>query len=285
MPRLTETQLAQRAHGMGSTDVVRALGLSPYAKAKPWDVWCEKTGAPVPRRPTTPEQDWGHAQERLILDWYASRLPQGWAEVNADCGTVMCDDPSWLMATPDALRADSGVECKNVGVWMGAEWDEWLSDGVPQHVIAQCHIGMYVTGLRMWDVVASLGGTPPKIWTLQYDENLAGLLVEGARAFWQSVCARQHPPIDGSETCKKYLRAAYPREGRDLIEADAGANALGFERYSAFVRAKEAEKKYKEIDNLLLSKLAGARGIKGDGWQFTVNDRSTRFTAKGLAEE
>lgn len=286
MPRLTPEQLASRKLGMGATDVVEALGLSPYEGAGPMRLFLRKT------QPDLADDDaaegdwleWGHIQEPVILAWYERATGNKCVEG----GHVPSLTDPWLWATLDAsvMGESRIVEVKHVGSNMARHWDAYAEDGIPRYVRAQVTIGMYCSGKRLADVVASVGGRPPHVWTVEYDPELAALLVDGARAFWRNCEARVAPPLDATPATKDYLRRKYPADERAMREAVGGEESLGTMRAAWAEAHKKAADTIAKLDAQLLEACADAKGIQGEGWKMTWKlgkdgKRRQRFTVQG----
>src|ERR1019366_1139059 len=133
MPRLSEAQLADRANGMGSTDVVDVCDLAPWQGAGPWRVWNDKLGIVKPE-PPTPEQEWGHTQELVIGAWYIANVDH--APLQSHLSTFHPSNP-FLWATLDMIGPDRIVEVKNVGGFMCRAGGRTDPDGGPHYVRAQ----------------------------------------------------------------------------------------------------------------------------------------------------
>jgi hypothetical protein len=149
---------------------------------------------------------------------------------------------------------------------------------------------MHCHGARQTDVVASIGGRPPHVWTVFYDEELAGLLLSGADRFWRLVEDGVPPPLDHTEASKAYLLSKYPcNADRRIIPATPEADAIAYERIEATRTGGDAERTRKACDARLLAIVGEADGIKGEGWGMTWKVgaggvRRSRFTGKGLEE-
>lgn len=284
MPRLTPQELASRKLGLGSTDVVEALGLAPWEGAGPMRLYLAKTtDEPETDRDNEDHLEWGHLQEPIILAWYESKTG---AKVIPG-GHVPHRDHLWLWASLDGFTPDRNVEIKNVASNMASHWDSYAEDGIPRYVRAQVTIGMACSGKRLCDVVASVGGRPPHVWTVEYDEELASLLIDGACRFWQNTVDRISPPLDATPATKEYLRRTYPSNvDRVIVDAWEEADVLAEERM-VWMSRESAAKREKDIRDAKLMALIGDRdGVNGDTWKMTWKldkngVRRSRFTARG----
>jgi predicted phage-related endonuclease len=232
-----------------------------------------------------PELEWGHVMEPVILAWYeretgAKVLPGG---------QVQHRSLPWLWSTLDAkvIGAPRNVEIKNVASNMGVHWDAYSDDGVPRYVRAQVTIGMACTGATSCDVVASVGGRPPHVWTVPWDPDLGALLIRGAERFWASVVKRQAPTLDGTSASKAYLRARYPSNAdRVIVPADEETDAFGKKRIELKRACDEAASEIDRLDAEIMALVGSHDGAEGDGWKMTWKIdkngvRRQRFTVKG----
>jgi putative phage-type endonuclease len=292
MPRLSTSELEARTQGMGSTDIVEVLGLSPWRNAGPMRVYMAKTRQVLDDEGTEDddeeidELEWGHVMEPVILAEVAKR--RGWPVI--PCGQVECPGEPWMWATLDAAIVGEAeiLEIKNVGCpRLYRHWDVSDPDGIPRYVRAQVTIAMLCRSAKRAHVCASIGGRPPHVWTIEYDAELARLLVQGGRKFWfDHVIMRQRPPLDHTDATRAYLKATYPsNEDRVIVQVDdESLNAKGRRRAEVAALLKSLENEKKMLDAFLLNNVANRDGITGDGWQMTwkVNkngDRRQRFTA------
>ena len=290
MPRLSERELSERRQGMGSTCIVEACNLAPWDGAGPMRLFCEKTGVTSPDDAEEDEDraawlEWGHIQEPIIADWYerthGCQLQLG--------GPVYSREMPNFWATLDrtVIGANKLVEVKNVGSpKLYSHWDTGSADGIPRYVRAQVTVAMRYHGARETDVVASIGGRPPRVWTVFYDEELSDLLYAGGLRFWQMVVDGQAPPLDATDATRAYLKNKYPANiDRVMREVeDEQVHRIASSRAEAAETEKRAVATKKAADAFLMDRCGDADGIFGSWGKFTwkVNAagvRSSRFTA------
>jgi putative phage-type endonuclease len=273
VPRLSPEELAHRRTGMGSTCIVEANGLAPWKGAGPMRLFCEKMGIVSPDDEQEIADDgwleWGHCMEPVIADWYERergvKLLPG--------GQIPSQEHPFIWATADRsiVGANKLLEVKNVGSpALYSHWNTTSEDGIPDYVRAQVHVAMYCHGSRECDVVASIGGRPPHVWTVFYDPELADLLIDGAVRFWQLVQDGTPPPLDATPASKVYLRAKYPRNTDPVVDpADEETHALALERLEAMTTARDAEKRKDALDAMLMDRIGTRDGLYGEGWRMT----------------
>ena len=276
--------------------MVEANGLAPWKNAGPMRLYCEKLGIVSSDDQDEDERaereqwlEWGHVQEPVIADWYERtagvRLQLG--------GHVTSVLHPWLWATLDRtiIGANKLVEIKNVGApQLFSHWDVSSPDGVPRYVRAQVTVAMYVHGARETDVVASIGGRPPHVWTVFYDEELAEMLIAGAVRCWAMVTAMHPPPLDHTEASRAYLLAKYPcNADRVMLDATPEADAIAEEMIAVARQVSDGEKARKLGYARLLNLVGDADGIAGNGWKITWKTdkngvRRPRFSGNGAEE-
>lgn len=271
---------------MGSSDVVEACGLAPWSGAGPMRLWMLKTGQlteePDPTRDA--HLEWGHRQEPLLLRWYEEQL----GATLLPGGHVPHRHHDWLWATLDGKASDVVVEAKHVGPSMAHHWTEAQEDGVPRYVRAQCLIGQACLGARATDVVASVGGRPPHVWRVAWDDELAELLIEGAHRLWRLVESRTAPKLDATDASLEWIRKRYPtNEDRVVLEADWRVEDIAARRMAAMVQEEDAKVAKRLADLDLLEAIGPHDGIRGDGWSMSHRVdkngvRRQRFTSKGV---
>lgn len=292
MPRLSPEQIAARTQGLGSTDLVEvalsAKGLVPWAGASPMRVYCRKKGLIAEDEPT-PEQEWGHWQEELLLRWYEHST----GNETLPGGHIPHPTEPWLWATIDAKAIGEPriVECKNVGRWMTKGWDENLEDGVPHHVRAQAVIACACARAKEVDIVASIAGMPAKVWRIPYDAELADMLINVGRKFWhENVLADVAPELDDTSATRAYLDAKYPKELAPVI-LDATPEQVEIGLRLQQTRTELNYHKHAEALAYaeLLEQVGTASGLRCEQWQITWRSnksgkRTPRFTSRGEVE-
>lgn len=287
--------MKSRLSGMGSTDVVEVAGLAPWEGAGPWRVYNAKTGVTPEVDEATEEMAWGNEIEPFLTEWYEGQVGRAYHHFPRGEKRIYSARHPWLWASPDAVEwsAQTGyLEVKNVGSFMAHMWNRADDDGIPDHVRGQVTIGMYCAEVREWTVVAAIGGLPPRIYHVQYDPELAEMMVETGRKFWiDNVMARVPPALDGSDACKEYLRKKWPRDERKRRDSTIEEDKIGQDRAFFAERVATNVAMVKLRDAQLLAALGDAKGIKGDGWQLTswvdkaTGQRRTRFTVKDGGDE
>lgn len=216
---LTPDQLKEHNEGLGGSDAPR------YAHMD-FDLWREKIGdAPVtlydPERAA-----WGSRLEPVVRDWLAEEL-----------GREICNHPTvhhaelpWLVGHLDGitrepqLDAAEGVEIKTTDKLYAHEWGEAGTDAVPIRHVLQVHHYMMITAIRRFHLAVLLGGNHARRYVIEYDPELARMLLERAIAFWQHVTTRTPP----APTELEHVAYLYPTARESLVKASESiVDAIG----------------------------------------------------------
>jgi predicted phage-related endonuclease len=127
----------------------------------------------------------------------------------------------FVLGTPDGIVPDSGrgLEVKTCA-FKNQDWGKPGSDEVPVHYLLQCAQYMAITGLDTWDLAVLFSGNRLEIYTLHRNREMEGQIINAATWFWKThVEPRVPPPIDGSESCSRYLAKKYLIGNQTYIDA------------------------------------------------------------------
>lgn len=262
---LTVEQLRVRKSGLGSTDIVRLSGESPFGTLH--DVYREKVADDDPRPPTE-AQSLGHRLEPVVCEMIAEKFGLSLRESGTERHPIL----PWALSTPDRLvvKADACVavaEAKLVGFHLASHWDD--EEYPPPYVHVQSQWHMTVTRKPVC-YVGALVGTEFRAYVVEHNEDLSCALQEIGNNFWERhIVARVPPPPDGSEGARRMLRAAWPRATRGMLVATAPIDEVAI----AYFDAKRQEDEWAEKRTLAEQQLCVAigehEGIEGDGWKAT----------------
>lgn len=260
---LTTEQLALRKTGLGSTDIVRLSGESPWGTAH--DVYTDKTTDET--KPQNEAMSLGHRLEPIVCELIAEKFGLTLADGLTERHPIV----AWALSTPDRLAMNGksriGVaEAKVVGARLFGHWAE---DEPPSyvHIQAQWHCTITRTPVCY---VGALLGTEFRGYVVEHDPDLGTALLELGDRFWRNhVTARIPPTVDGSESARRMLRAAWPRPGKAVAIATEAIDRIALTCLEA--RAREAEwKDRRELAEQQLCEFIGENeGVDGRGWRAT----------------
>jgi predicted phage-related endonuclease len=272
MPPLSAAQLAMRSGRdgfVGASEIAAVVGVSQWSR--PIDVWLEKTGRAEPE-PSNPRASIGLRAESVLFRWWLEDTGADESLCHVGESTrhplVRCAG-----CTPDTVVTDPDgpivklVQYKCVGARMALFWSD---DGVPSDVEIQCQYEMECMRAETADVVAWLGGTDFRIVTLRRDLEFGAMLLRGAEDFWKHVESDEPPPIDGSESWRKYLQKRYPVvEKEELDPATEEVDRWANESLRSRERIEELGKDQESADNHLRALIGERAGFIGSDYRVT----------------
>jgi putative phage-type endonuclease len=241
MPRLSDEQMAERALGLGASDVATIAGVNPWRSA--FELYLEKIGELDPDARLDDAArgrfERGHRLEDVALEWDRDISGEPFERVNR---TIWHPRLPFLYCHPDARRRPWSRTRRLIEVKTAArKWTE-----VPRHVEAQVAAQMACTGADSVDIVVLGFDGPPTRFLVKRDEQLITALEGLATAFWDRVQRRDPPPMDGSAGASSWLdrrwreepeRLATPEERtliatylshkRSIVEAQAQVDRIG----------------------------------------------------------
>lgn len=233
---LSPAEIEERRHFVGASDAAAIVGVNPYSSA--WDVYAEKTGVEIDRSEMEERFWFGSELEDVIARRFAIRT----GKPVCTWGPAVHPDHPWLRASPDRLLVEepAGLEIKTVSSWEERLWGAEGTDEIPPHVRIQCEINMACHGLPVWHI-AMLGGsfTMKTYLVRRPPADYERMLIRALGRFWhEHVLARVEPPMDGSDGARAWLQQMYPRDTREVRQAETVEELDAIE---AFIAAKRSE--------------------------------------------
>ena len=275
--RVTFAQIRRR--GVGGSDVAGILGLDRWKT--PHDVWAQKLGiAPYEESEAA---RWGKLLEPLVLAEYALREKVALAApAPAEGAPYVITNPKsprflqhrelgWVRATVDAFVAGQrvGVDAKITNPQWARDWGEPGTDAIPRTVLCQAVWYMGVTGFERWDIPVFFANRM-EIYRVRRDDDLFGLLVERCGEFWERYVLRKvPPPLDASESSKRLVARAFPRDLVPLRPATEREAALAAGYMAAEAGIEGWERVLAQARNLLCASIGEAAGIEGPWGKIT----------------
>jgi putative phage-type endonuclease len=208
---MNRDQLIERKRYIGASEAAAACGLSPWQT--PFELWQSKISDGVSDTDSA-AMEWGRRLESVVLAKYGEDTGT-WPE--APCAFRASTEYPWMGCTPDALLTDRVIEVKTAGLSKAREWGEPGSDAVPMQYLLQVTHQMIVTGRRLADIPVLIGGSDYRVYSVEYDPELAAMLIEREREFWRHVEDRTPPDV-------KTIRDAtsrWPKDAGTTIVATA----------------------------------------------------------------
>lgn len=280
-----EKWLEERRKGVTATDISAISGLNPYHTI--YDVFLEKLDLIEPMQETAPMR-WGRKMEPVLADVYAQMT--GATLINP--GLLVNPEKSLMRGTPDRIVVDPEtgewlkvVEIKTAGIRQASRWGEPGTDDIPDEYLCQVQWQMGITGLTEADVIVSIGGQEPVIYTVERNNLMINGLYDRAFKFWNDhVVPKEPPQVDESESAAEMLARLYNRADLDAIESDATVDSYvkQLETQKAFLKVAEDNVRYYE--NKIKEIIGDHEGIKGEWgiitWKKTKDGEAVDY--KGL---
>lgn len=209
--------LAMRTRGLGGSDMAVIAGGTRYEGTNPYTIWCGKTSDEPPHEVEKDIFWFGHAVEPLL----AARFTNDTGIVTRVCGMYQSKRWPWMLANPDRLTADGGILEEKTTSSYTDNGKDYLAGIVPLPHRVQVITYMLVTGRRKAHVIA-LVDRKPIILTVDWDQELADLIIREGEAFWKHVEDRTPPPINPQYASADELAARFPA---DVVDPDSTVEA------------------------------------------------------------
>jgi putative phage-type endonuclease len=263
-----------RLTGIGGSDALAALGLSPWST--PYTLWLDKTGRRPPRK-ASGRLAWGHRLEPVVADWGAEVLGVRFGRTGTWQHPVPLFDDGhgfvrYALCNPDryVIGEDAGAEVKTVS-GRSPEVSLW-SHMVPDYPQAQAQWCMGVTGALRWYVIAGIDGCDePTVHEVRRDDELIADMFDAAGQFIRDhVYPDVAPPADASPATSEAQAAAAMARLTDGTGIDLGEQGrqLIARRRELKATIKAAETELRGVDNELRAPLVEQGieyGLVGDG--------------------
>lgn len=292
---LTAEQVQERANYIGASDTSTILGLNKYKT--PLELWLEKTGQKELDDLSDNESvHFGNVLEDIVAQEYARRNN---AKVQRRNSRVISQDFPFMSALLDRVVVGEKrpLEIKTTHEMLGSQWGDVGTDDIPDHPLVQVMHQMIVLKTSIWpelesaDVAVLIGGNKYRDYTVAYDADLAGVIIEQNRAFWNCVETMTPPEIKTVGD----VELLYPIDnGKFIAATEQDAEALA--RLARLTKdAKAFTDEIDEIKAAMKKRILGASGIDdpqgilgADGvplCTYKAPKASARFDAKKFIKE
>lgn len=267
--------LEWRRGGLGASDAAAVSGFSRFGS--PWSVYVDKLGL-VDTDDTDDEiMEFGRRFEAVAAPWFHERT--GLYIVGEQMWLTKPDE-EWARATPEGLVAEipEAAIDEVIGTFevkAPVDWSLWqlgldaatIGDGAhaPIDYQVQGLWQQWVSGTdRTWFGV--LHGRRFRIYELRQDGPDLALVVDQCRRFWfENVLAQVPPPIDGSDATASVLKQLWPRhELGTSVDLGELRDRIA-ERDELKARIKDMETRVDLIDNEVRAALEDAEEGRVDG--------------------
>lgn len=273
-PRSAEWH-AERAAGIGCSELPILAGVSPYRTPSLIDVYEQKLGLQAPND-ETPAMRLGRIFEDAIADAFAEQTGHKVRRWNA---AVHYREWPVLFGHLDRVVGAQPLECKLRSSSRG--WGEEGSADVPPDILVQV-MGQIACKDSAGAHVAAVFPTQRELRTfwVPRDDALIADLVGAAKAFWTDhVLAGVPPEPDGSDGYGTWLRHRYPRDDGDELVATPEQQLLAVALRDVRGRIASATKAEAELEQRLQTGMAAASVLIGPGFRATWRQTKDRNEA------
>jgi len=282
-----------RPHGIGGTDIAAILGLSPYRT--PVEVWVRLVRGVDRGLDDGLHLRFGRHAEAFIAQEFERATG---LQTHVHAGTIFHPEHAFMFGHVDRLvtgpgeaplveggllRTDRLLECKTASAFSRHDWGEEGTDQVPPAYLMQCAWYLSVTRCQVADVAVLLGNNDFRLYRVERDPELEGLLLSHAQRFWHDHVLPMVPPAPVTPGDAALL---FPSE-REGSTVEASPQVLTtLERYRDLLAqggalASECERLRAEI----LSYMGHAGGLTSGGRTLATWRRarpSSRIDARAL---
>ena len=291
---------AQGEHPIGSSDVPRILGTSPYGG--PWSVWRDRFQPDMAEEDDGDHLDAGLRDEPRALAWYA------WTFRDLDVDhqpwrIARRTDAPWMTCSPDALVAESGrsvyaggVEIKHLdhedlSQWApsGAEWHAGQAPICPRFIMQQAMWCAIVCDVPWWDIIAALGtgGRYPdtRVYRVHRSDATTRWMVDRVSAWRQRHLVEGiEPPFDVPEERLQSVQHRYPRpdEPARVIDADQETEQLLAQLGEAKAQRERWEAAETDLRAQVCEAIGTAKTLRSRAWSATWSVPSSTRSLAGL---
>src|SRR5574343_982245 len=269
----------ERRKGIGGSDVAAILGISPWKSD--YQVYLEKIGEAGPKKQND-AMSYGLLVEPVIRQWYTNETANVFIIPH---GPIASKKYPWMRATLDGVtRAPRVIEIKTAR--SSQDWGEPGTDEIPDYYAAQVHHYMVVTEIPVCDVVVSFAGSMPVIYSVEWDQEIADMLIEREADFWRRVEERDPPEATTyADVVRRWSKAQKGVEATATSEIEMVLASLKTTRSSINTLSETEE----QLKTRLMKFLGDAEVLVGlDGKPLVTWKNSkpvTRFDAKALQQE
>lgn len=295
--------LAERARGehpIGSSDVPRILGTSPYGG--PWSVWRDRFRPDWREEETGAYLEAGLTDEPKALAWYAWTLGCGFQIDPAPWTIVRHAEHPWMTCSPDAVVQQGdvivgGVEIKHLdhedlSLWAptGAEWRPGdPSRPCPRFIMQQATWCAIVCDTPWWDICAALwsGRRYPdmRIYRIHRTEASSRKMIDTVAAWRQQhLVEGVEPPFDAPEEHAQSVQHRYPEQLQPrVMEADAATAELLARLGHVSRERKDYEALETELRAQVCEVIGDGKALQSDAWRASWSTSTTVRRLSGLS--
>lgn len=265
---------AQRATGVGGSDVGVICGLSEWTSPYTWAA--KRLGKIESDFEESEAMEWGKILEPVILDWFERKNPD--IELWRKPGSWRHKDRDWQLANPDALYSDDGGQTWNLIEVKTARYeDQWKQtesgdDIVPPSYRAQVLWYLQVFGMKKAKVVVLFSGSKPRIFEITYNEIEAEANLTTVTNFLAEYVNKKELPPFSAPFNSTLETVRYMHPNIDDTEVELGLDGVDY--FEALRNLEEAQADLDLCKADVLKLMGNAkRGMLNGQWVLTRQAR------------
>jgi putative phage-type endonuclease len=263
--------LAHRKTGLGASDIPTILGVNRFRS--PYTLWAEKRGMIPPPDENIPMRV-GHALEPLVAELYTETTGQELTDPGPYTIFPHPDLP-FLFCTPDRLHVADGrpVELKTAGEFAARDWKD--ADEPPIQHTCQNMTQIACVGADAGAVAGLVGNREFHYFDVPRNDRLIAHILRLAAEFWARVLNGDAPPVDGSDSTTRTLKALHPKDtGEEVVLPDLEADALAYTELCETLKKQEADKDL--LKNRLVAGIGDASFAVFGGLRFSYKHQTRK---------
>ena len=254
-----------RTKYIGGSDIGAILGLSKFRT--PLEVWMEKTGKEVRQLDSLPLR-FGSFAEEFVASEYARATG---FELLHDESIYIHPTHPMMSAHVDRFVLGNGLskpttrllECKTANPFARGEWGEPGTDQVPMSYLCQCIWYMAITGIEQCDLAVLFGNSDFRIYEIERDLELEGLVIEKALQFWNEHVLKDTPPP--AQTEGDYQALFKKSDPSKTIEANPKTVELIRQLQSLSKQSGDVDEQITELKQHIMSEMKEAEVLRYQG--------------------
>ena len=254
-----------RTKYIGGSDIGAILGLSKFRT--PLEVWMEKTGKEVRQLDSLPLR-FGSFAEEFVASEYARATG---FELLHDESIYIHPTHPMMSAHVDRFILGDGLnkpatrllECKTANPFARGEWGEPGTDQVPMSYLCQCIWYMAITGIEQCDLAVLFGNSDFRIYEIERDLELEGLVIEKALQFWNEHVLKDTPPP--AQTEGDYQALFKKSDPSKTIEANPKTVELIRQLQSLSKQSGDVDEQITELKQHIMSEMKEAEVLRYQG--------------------
>jgi len=227
---------AARRGRINGSEIAAVMGVSPFESA--FSLWHRKAGTIGDITPD-PVMYWGTQLEPVIRAEWNKRHPE---LAVAETGQWAHRDRNWQGGSPDGLGNGRLWEAKTARY--DEHWGEEGTDQIPVYYRAQTLWYLDVFGFEVCDVSVLIAGSDYREYRVTYAAAEVAQMREAARAFLDTLDARQPPPLDGHDATYEAVKELHPDIEPAAVELPADVAEPYLDALAA-VASADREKKHR----------------------------------------